>query len=168
MMVYGWLVYGDSLNVLPTVVCFEIFHNKRVKMKIMLHTCGLKLSILPNCKPRSTLKSIFICTTSFDLDSNTESPLPDYPFFRPESHSEDRRGIVTVQIPNWRMLLTLGIYSFTHPLASSRQSRSGTVKVLSSSKCKGLILSLTPAMTGFPDIVAIQVCAFLMTWFRST
>lgn len=39
----GRLVHGDFLNVLSTFICFEIFHDKRVKMKMTLHTGGLKL-----------------------------------------------------------------------------------------------------------------------------
>lgn len=119
-------------------VCFENFHNKRANMKI-LHTCGLKLSILPSSKPRSTLNSFFIFATTSD-----SSLLPDSTqFVKQKPHTappKDRRGIAAVQIPDWRKLQILGNYSFTQPFASRRRSRSWSLEVFCSPEFKGLTL----------------------------
>ena len=117
----------------------------RVEIEYFQFTCGLKLSILPSSKPRSTLNSFFIFATASDLGSYTRLHSLTLPIlFNKISHCAPWGQTRNCSSPNSRLEEApdseKGNYSFTHPLASCRWSWSWPLKVLSSPEYKGLTL----------------------------
>lgn len=129
----GWLVHGDPLNVLSTFVCFEIFHDKRVKMKIPLHTGGLKLFYpFPNLEalwPASLcLQPYLTLDPILSLHSLTLSTLLNQNLTLRSLRTDEKLQRPKSQIEGSPLILS----SFTHPPVSSRWSGSWPLKVLSS------------------------------------